>query len=305
MSLAVRLRLVGLAAAVPLALLGTTTVGAASPGAAAPNALTEVTTVTGGPLVAAAGDISCPVNLPSGRSCRAAATGDLVRAADPRAVLGLGDHQYPEGELANFREDYDAVWGSFKAKHYPVPGNHEYLTTGASGYYTYFGARSHPGHDGYYAYDLGTWRVYALNTNCAEVSCARERSWLAADLAANPRTCSLVYGHHPIYSSGRHGGEASMQPFASTFTTGGVDLYISGHDHDYERFGVRPDESFRQFVVGTGGAESRRFFDVMPHSQVRLRGFGVALFRLRADTYTWQFNRIDGTTPDSGASSCT
>jgi hypothetical protein len=53
-------------------------------------------------------------------------------------VLALGDVQYEAGELANFQQAYDRSWGAFKAKTYPVVGNHEYLGgDGAAGYGVY------------------------------------------------------------------------------------------------------------------------------------------------------------------------
>ena len=85
--------------------------------------------------VAAAGDIARPsFGLPQQQ------TADLVTAFNPTAVFALGDTQYENGELANFQTYYNASWGAFKAKTRPIPGNHEYQTSGAAGYYTYFGA---------------------------------------------------------------------------------------------------------------------------------------------------------------------
>ena len=72
--------------------------------------------------------------------CRQRATSDLVVDAGYRAVLALGDIQYENGRTLGFRASYDPSWGRVKSITYPVPGNHEYETEGAAGYYRYFGA---------------------------------------------------------------------------------------------------------------------------------------------------------------------
>ena len=82
--------------------------------------------------VVAAGDIA---------SCRTEgdeATAELVEGIDG-TVLALGDEAYPRGTAANFEECYEPSWGRFKGRTKPVPGNHEYYTEGARGYFEYFG----------------------------------------------------------------------------------------------------------------------------------------------------------------------
>jgi hypothetical protein len=58
-------------------------------------------------------------------------------------VLTLGDNQYESGALDDYRSSYDPAWGRFKGRTYPAPGNHEYNTPGAAGYFAYFGRRAH------------------------------------------------------------------------------------------------------------------------------------------------------------------
>ena len=103
------------------------------------SSIAAATTVT----VAAAGDIACAADKPvTPEACQMAATADLIAAADVDAVLALGDLQYPEGALEDFKTSYDPTWGRFKGVTYPVPGNHEYYTAGAAGYFAYFGDRA-------------------------------------------------------------------------------------------------------------------------------------------------------------------
>src|SRR3990167_9819426 len=93
--------------------------------------------------VMAAGDIACSP-LDGGYSgatperCQMNATAELAAQLNPDAVLALGDLQYEQGEYENFIQSYEPSWGKLKTKTFPVIGNHEYLTSGASGYAQYF-----------------------------------------------------------------------------------------------------------------------------------------------------------------------
>jgi hypothetical protein len=109
--------------------------------------------------VVAAGDIACdPADgdynggLGTATRCRQRATSDLALALSPDAVLLLGDNQYEAGTLAAHNASFAPSWGRLGPKLRPAPGNHEYLTAGAAGYFAYFGAAAGQGH---YAFDLG------------------------------------------------------------------------------------------------------------------------------------------------------
>ena len=117
-------------------------------------------------VIAAAGDIA------SCTSSRDEATAQLVDSIAPTRVLTLGDHVYPNGTDTEFATCYEPSWGRHKGKTSPAPGNHDYNTPGATGYFNYFGAAAADPAKGYYAFDLGAWRIYVLNSNCAVVPCA-------------------------------------------------------------------------------------------------------------------------------------
>ena len=97
------------------------------------------------PVVAAAGDIACSssssnFNGGNGTSdkCRQKYTSDLLVNAGLAAVLPLGDTQYESGTLSGFQKSYQLSWGRVKSITRPAPGNHEYKTTNAAGYFDYF-----------------------------------------------------------------------------------------------------------------------------------------------------------------------
>jgi hypothetical protein len=233
-------------------------------------------------------------------------------------VAALGDTAYPDGSADQFARCYAPTWGRHKARTRPAVGNHEYGTPDASGYFDYFGTAAGERDKGYYSYELGAWHVVVLNTNCGEVGgCgpgSPQERWLRADLAAHPVRCTLAYGHHPRFSSGsEHGGSAGAVPLVRALRDHGAELYLAGHDHDYERFApqnadaVADPAGVRQFVVGTGGGGLRHFADPPePNSQVRIaNAYGVLRLRLSETSYEWRFFGQPGNPAhDAGRQDC-
>jgi hypothetical protein len=231
-------------------------------------------------------------------------------------VFTLGDNAYNSGTSAEFANCYNPTWGRHKARTKPAVGNHEYLTSGASGYFNYFGAAAGDPKKGYYSYDRGVWHVIVLNSNCSNVSCAvgsPQEQWLRADLSAHPNKCTLAYFHAPLYSSGQHGNSTSVRPFWEALYKANADVVLSGHEHDYERFAPQnPYGAFdsargiREFVVGTGGTYLRPFGTIKPNSQSRnASAHGVLKLTLNSSGYAWKFVPVAGKTfTDSGTASC-
>jgi hypothetical protein len=235
----------------------------------------------------------------------------------PGTVMAVGDLAYPDGTKENF-DCYDRTWGRVKDRTRPAPGNHEFHSPGASFYFQYFGPAAGDPKDGFYSYDLGTWHIIVLNSECVEVGgCeagSREEKWLRADLAAHPVACTLAYFHKPLFSSGgAHGDDLALKPFWQALYDANADVVISGHDHDYERFAPQTPNGFedggrgiREFVVGTGGKNHRPFGEPHRNSEVRdASAFGVLKLTLKPDSYDWKFIPEAGKTfTDSGTGYC-
>jgi hypothetical protein len=231
-------------------------------------------------------------------------------------VFTLGDNVYNSGTSAEFANCYNPTWGRHKTRTKPAVGNHEYLTSGASGYFNYFGAAAGDPKKGYYSYDRGDWHVIVLNSNCSQVPCAAgsaQDTWLRADLANHPNKCTLAYFHAPLYSSGQHGNSTSVRPFWEALYKANADVVLSGHEHDYERFAPQnPYGAFdsargiREFVVGTGGTYLRPFGTIKANSVSRnATTHGVLKLTLNSGGYAWKFVPVAGKTfTDSGTASC-
>ena len=221
------------------------------------------------------------------RYCRQKLSSDLLLRSDLSRVLVVGDAQYETGTLAQFQQSFHPSWGRVKPLISPVPGNHEYYTPGAAGYYDYFngpGAATGPAGDrdkGYYSYEIGGWHVVALNSQCDEIGgCdpdSPQARWLRADLATHRAPCTLAYWHGPRYTSGRYGNQSEdVRPLFDAAYAAGVDVVLSGHEHFYERFAPQdgagradPARGVRQFTVGMGGRGPHGFVTVAPNSEFR------------------------------------
>ena len=249
-----------------------------------------------GNVIAGAGDIAT-----SGGAQEE--TAGLIEAINPGVVFTTGDNAYENGSASDFANYYDPTWGRFKAKTRPTPGNHEYLTSAASGYFGYFGVPE------YYAYDVNGWRVYALNSEIARGSGSAQLTWLQDDLAANPRQCSLAYLHRPRWTRGNYDDFSDIGPIYTALHNAGVELLLAGHDHNYQRYqpmnptGQADPNGIREILVGTGGrglyglrADARRQAQAVTH--------GVLKLTLNADSYAWDFNPVSGTYDDRGTGQC-
>ena len=261
--------------------------------------------------LAVAGDIACdPTSTPSGTTCQDVATAALVAAASPDKVLAIGDLQYSNGTLAAFMSEYDPSWGAFKASTLPVPGNHEYNTANATGYYDYWGTQAGDRAQGWYATRIGNWLILALNSNCSSVGgCERTSAqglWLESQLAASDAPCQLAYWHHPRFSSGMHGDNVEVQPLWEILQEHKGDLVLAGHDHEYEAFepmladGTISTAGIHSFVIGTGGVGLRDFSTVRAGSVTRIKKFGIGVIGLYENGWTEEFRATDGTTVSGG-----
>jgi acid phosphatase type 7 len=246
-------------------------------------------------------------------------------------------------------------WGQYKDRTMPVLGNHEYMNSSDSSiaskpYFEYFsettennvtgfkGPAAPVPNDptknqfgltfgkGYYSYDLGSWHIVALNSNCEKVGGCDANSpqgqWLQQDLASAANTtnqCTLAYFHHPLYATGTGTRTPNVKPFWDMLYSSGADVILSGHAHRYERHAPRnpdgqldPTNGIRQFVVGTGGEPGGSEIDTTqvpnyqePLDTVQIGTFGVLKLDLGADSYSWTFVPIAGQTfTDSGSGPC-
>ena len=136
-------------------------------------------------ILAGAGDIS-----ECGTNNNDEATAQLLDVI-PGTVFTAGDNVMPNGTTSEFANCYDPTWGRHKGRTRPAAGNHDYNTSGAAGYFAYFGAAAGEPGKGYYSYALGAWHIVVLNSNIATAAgSARTGSAAAAVQAQAARTAA-------------------------------------------------------------------------------------------------------------------
>ena len=282
--------------------------------------------------VVAVGDMACDPADPNrdratpdeGDHCRGRAVSDLAVALHPAVLIGLGDFQYetPTGEA--YRRIYGPSFGRLLDRTIPVFGNQEYKIQDAATFTDYFGDRVRDPR-GYWSQDIGRWHVVVLNSNCGAVAggCdtdSPQQTWLEKDLATTDRRCVLAAWHHPRWSTGIAGPDERTDALYRTLVAHRVELLLSGHEADYERFGpLGPDgepdpDGVRQFVAGTGGQAHYRPSQAGPgvHSAGPAGEFtdfdhhGVLELELSPDAYRWRFHPLeaDRAVTDQGRASC-
>jgi Calcineurin-like phosphoesterase len=261
-----------------------------------------------------AGDIAGCKNIEG-----AEATAKLIEKI-PGAVFAAGDVVYERGTTEEFRDCYGPTWGRFKDRTRPALGNHEYGVSGAAPYFAYWGDQAGPVGKGYYSYEVGTWHIVVLNTNCKIVGgCdagSPEEVWLKEDLAQHSNGCILAYGHHALFSSGifkSHAVHSEVKPLWDDLYAAHADLVLAGHEHSYERFAPQntdgqldPKNGIRLIVVGTGGRSHEMLGFAAPNSELRnWDTYGVLKLELSPARYTWEFIPEEGKTfRDSGSGAC-
>lgn len=236
----------------------------------------------------------------------------LVNSLAPDLVITTGDNDYSGGSaqsldksIGRFYHSYIYPYGGAYGdaagdaaalnRFYPTLGNHDWPSGGyPEAYLDYFDL---PGNGRYYDFTWGPVHFFALSTYRCEPGGvdrdSKQARWLKDRLAASRRPFKVVYGHHPPYSSGRHGSIGYMRWPLSAW---GADAYLAGHDHSYERLMVG---GMPYFVVGNGGRSLYDFEDILPESVVRYnRGYGAMLVRVEAHRAHFAFYALDGSVID-------
>lgn len=198
-------------------------------------------------------------------------------------ALLLGDNIYPNGDIhklakSNFEDPYQGLI-TRHIRFLAAIGDHDDHHGHVKDEIAYFGM---PGD--YYRFSQGPVDFFVLNTTFF-VRNPAQRAWIEKALAESKAKWKIVVAHHPLYSSGRNGNTEGLrkilEPLLSKYR---VNLYLAGHDHDYERF--TPIHGVHYVVSGGGGSYLYNFKQILPQSEIHLKTHHFLLFEV-TDQHLW------------------
>lgn len=236
-------------------------------------------------------------------------------------VLMLGDNVYPDGNPRDFPLKIQAVYEPFfrmGVRFKPVLGNHDVkggfgdqqLALWKVPPYYQFSLGPPENRVDFFALDTtamltGTLGAYKKNPEAGRRRAALQMQWLDQALAKSTARMKVVYGHYPVYSSGHHGFLETIrhdfrEQLEPVLKKHGVDLYLSGHEHHYER--TRPMGGVTYMVSGAAGKSPRRTFPLTlhPREKVLSKNHFIA-FEATRQGLTFQVYGLNGELLDYGA----
>lgn len=205
------------------------------------------------------------------------------------AALLLGDNIYETGNVQKhgkaFFTDMYAPLIQSHVNFIVALGNHDVVLGHGAEQVVFFAM---PGF--YYVVHKPNIDFFVLNSNTFAKDDVQQQ-WLKKALANSRAPWKVVMGHHPIYSSGEHGCNPGLQKtLEPLLVKNGVDLYLAGHDHEYERF--KPINGVQHIVSGGGGAYLRDFEKPLPDSLIRVKAHHFLNFELNKGTlHMWVIDK--------------
>lgn len=221
-------------------------------------------------------------------------------------VITLGDNFYSDGVTSvsdeQWNEKFEAMYDlpHLRVPFYAALGNHDHRNGNARyqveysklndkwkmPYYYYTFSETIDAHSSIQFFVLDT-DVIVKNRDYA----AEQIEWLEQELRASTATWKIAYGHHPVYSYGKHGNEKRMIELVSPLLEKyGVNAYLCGHDHDRQLLG--PVQGVYYIVSGTGsGSRDTRYGEKTVFAATNL---GFAWFRVSAGEFHMQFIDVNG-----------
>lgn len=174
----------------------------------------------------------------------------MITSAHPDLLVYLGD-VYDTGTSLEYDRNYRPLYGGLGSITAPTIGNHEWPNA-ATGYVPYWTAVRDTPPPFWYAFAVSGWQLISLNSNVP--SSTDQFRWLGHLLETTPQygNCRIAFFHHPVYSTGPHGGVPALQAIFGELRDHAT-IVLSGHDHDMQRF--QPIDGITQLVDGSGGAE--------------------------------------------------
>jgi hypothetical protein len=208
-----------------------------------------------------------------------------IYASSPDIFLHLGDLVTAGGSSSD--------WNTFfthseellsTAPMFPTPGNHEYINdSGATHFFNYFSLPKNVDKElGRYTFVYGNIRFISLDTQSLTTE---QDDWLKLTLANTIEDFIVVYFHQPPVTSNKIDLNAYVRDnWIPLFQQYGVNLVLSGHTHNYQRY---VDSTYKTVYIVSGGGNS--LFDSLNPNYKPPRG----ILKKAERTNTIHFDTVD------------
>ena len=166
-------------------------------------------------------------------------------------VVLAGDNIYNNGEIEKIKAVFEQPYQSLlqqKVKFHACLGNHDIRTDNGDPQvrYPHFNMQGQR----YYTFRRDLVQFFALDTN-HNADWQTQLPWLETALSKSNAPWKVVFGHNPLYSSGHYGvNQDLISKLTPLFKKYGVQVYINGHEHSYER--TQPINGTTYLVCGAG-----------------------------------------------------
>lgn len=204
------------------------------------------------------------------------AVGQAMAAYEPDFALHLGDVVYPKGLHAHYSSGFFRPFGDLirHAPMYVVVGNHDMMNAAGQQVFANFHLPTNDatGDERCYSFARGPVRIIALDCNTWLTGDHYQEghpthSFLLEQLRLATEPWIVVASHFPMRSASRQGNSGELlRLLEPALVEAQVSLYLSGHDHCYQRFGPNADVPVPLVVSGGGG---KRLYEIEDNPRVR------------------------------------
>ena len=166
---------------------------------------------------------------------------------DADAIVTTGDNAYPYSNPETLEAAWTSAYGwADELEVIATLGNHDVEDDGGVSTIDYFEL---PGP--WYQETIGNVDVFVLDANQPENP--EQTQWLSENLSRSDAAWKVVVFHQPAFSCSLHDGDPLVvEQWVPLLQRSRVNLVLSGHDHNYQRFEVG---STTYLVTGGGGSE--------------------------------------------------
>ncbi|MDJ1182867.1 metallophosphoesterase family protein [Roseofilum casamattae] len=166
-------------------------------------------------------------------------------------VVLAGDNIYNDGEIEKIQAVFEEPYAPLLQQgvpFYACLGNHDIRTDNGVPQTQY--PLFNMGGQRYYTWQQDPVQFFALDTN-HNANWEEQLPWLDKQLGESQAPWKIVFGHHQIYSSAHYGvNDKLIKLLTPLFKKHGVQLYINGHEHVYER--TYPIDGTTYLICGAG-----------------------------------------------------